>query len=278
MDAPFREGDRVVLDRPAHRQLFHNEGAVEGVVQPRATDPDWQVSVLWPNGMAVEAIADLRHVGSPAREGARYTPSAADAHVAALEHQRLHGGRLAELPLPMPQCPRCPPRAAKDPRRVYSWAVPTNEALDAIVEHAGAGVVEIGAGSGYWARLLANLDVDVAAYDVQPWPNPHPEQLAWQDGVTPWHVRSWFPVRPGNHRAVVEHPDRALLMVWPSAADWAAEAVEHHTGETVIVVGEWRGGQTGSDRLFDLLDGMQLVADVALPCWYGCTDRLRVFQ
>lgn len=203
--------------------------------------------------------------------------SAVEAHTAALAHQRLHGGRLAELALPMPQCGRCPPRAGKDPRRLYSWAVPTGEALDAIVEHAGGGVVEIGAGSGYWAHLLAGRGLDVVAYDVQPWPNPDPERVKWTDGRTPWHTVSWYPVELGDHRAVIEHPERTLLMVWPSQAEWPAEAVEHYEGSTVVLVGEWRGGQTGSGRLFDLLDEMELVDEVALPCWYGCKDRLRVF-
>ena len=84
-------------------------------------------------------------------------------------------------------------------RRIYSWAVPTSEALDAVadaarlaaataeggseedarrrelplgaaaaVSAAAAEVVEIGAGTGYWTSLLRRRGVRVAAYDLAP--------------------------------------------------------------------------------------------------------------
>ena len=39
--------------------------------------------------------------------------------------------------------------ARKDAVQQYAWAVPTEEALDVLSEHAP--LVEVGAGSGYWA-------------------------------------------------------------------------------------------------------------------------------
>ena len=88
-------------------------------------------------------------------------------------------------------------------RRIYSWAVPTSEALDAVAdaarlaaamadgseedarrrelplgaaavsataaaEEAPPRVVEIGAGTGYWTSLLRRRGVRVAAYDLAP--------------------------------------------------------------------------------------------------------------
>ena len=53
-------------------------------------------------------------------------------------------------------------------RRMYSWGVPTEEALKAIIDVSPAGVVEVGAGTGYWAMLLHTRGVDIVAYDRTP--------------------------------------------------------------------------------------------------------------
>ena len=53
-------------------------------------------------------------------------------------------------------------------RRAYAWAVPSHEALSAIAEASPRGVVEIGAGTGYWAYELRDRGVSVAAYDIAP--------------------------------------------------------------------------------------------------------------
>ncbi|CEG41978.1 uncharacterized protein PHALS_12285 [Plasmopara halstedii] len=47
----------------------------------------------------------------------------------------------------------------------YSWAIPDERALQ-IIKHYGP-IVEMGAGSGYWARLLQLRGVDVIAYDLR---------------------------------------------------------------------------------------------------------------
>ncbi|CAH0473306.1 unnamed protein product [Peronospora belbahrii] len=46
----------------------------------------------------------------------------------------------------------------------YSWAIPDERALQ-IIKHYGP-IVEMGAGSGYWARLLQLRGVNIIAYDL----------------------------------------------------------------------------------------------------------------
>eukprot|EP00976_Prorocentrum_cordatum_P091331 1188484-Prorocentrum_minimum.AAC.2 len=53
-------------------------------------------------------------------------------------------------------------------RRIYSWGVPSTEALEEVAHHSANGVVEMGAGTGYWAWLLRNMGVAVSAYDIHP--------------------------------------------------------------------------------------------------------------
>lgn len=167
----------------------------------------------------------------------------------------------------------------------YSWAIPNAEALATIAAHAPAGVVEIGAGGGYWASLLQQAGVSVIAYD----PVPPPQESHWHDG------HPWTEVLAGDHTAVIGHPDRALFLCWPNYDQpHAASAVELYGGDTVIYVGEGTGGCTGDGRLHRLLGETECycwgdscpcadtpplfreVARVDIPQWDGIHDSLTV--
>ena len=142
----------------------------------------------------------------------------------------------------------------------YSWAVPNEAAIDAVRRHAPS-VVEVGAGNGYWAHLLAQAGVDVVAYDVDP---PSPQ---------------WFPVRRGATDAVAQHAERALLLCWPPRlTEMATQAVMAYAGETLIYVGEFMRGSADGWFFFDLWHNWREVERVAIPRWFNRLDDLRVFR
>jgi hypothetical protein len=104
--------------------------------------------------------------------------------------------------------------------------------------------------------------------------------------------RLWFDVRDGDiedlrHqvRAAVRSEGRAiLLLVWPTwGSPAAAEAVKLFRslgGHCVVYVGENRGGATAAPDFFDEVENNALWVEVdgaAVHCWYGRTDRMRVF-
>lgn len=146
----------------------------------------------------------------------------------------------------------------------FGFAVPDDRALDLIARHSPGGVVEIGAGTGYWARLLADRGVDVVAYDIAPPPAP---DNSWFAGQQPWH-----PVIAADERIVTRHADRTLLLVWPTRdEDWAADAALLHLeggGRRLVYVGEPPGGRSGDARLHAVLG----LAEGCLACAYGVTD------
>ena len=175
-----------------------------------------------------------------------------------------------------------------DVKRRYAWAIPNQAALDVIADWSPNGVVEIGAGAGYWTGLLREHGVDVVAYDPGP-----PSR-----GETSWHVgHEWSHVEQADHRAVTAHPDRTLLLVWPSySEEWTETVVERYDGDTVVYVGEPPGGCTGTSRMHLLLGSgscccfdepctcpqdearFRVVDDVDIPQWMGLHDRLTVHQ
>jgi hypothetical protein len=159
----------------------------------------------------------------------------------------------------------------------------------AIARWAPAGVVEVGAGLGWWARRLADAGVDVVAVDLEP--------DRWFGDAAPW-----FPVTPGDHTVVDDHADRCLLLVWPTLGEtWPADALERFAGDHVAYVGEGPGGRTGDERFLAVLGELdrcyhhalglpdvactcdvrprfRAVERVAIPTWDGFDDELVLLE
>jgi hypothetical protein len=154
--------------------------------------------------------------------------------------------------------------------RRYAFAVPTVAALDAIARHAP--VVELGAGTGYWAYLLRARGVDIVAYDLAP-----PDQLPNAYKLDP---RTWTGVRRGGVEVLGGYRDRALFLCWPGYRDsFAHDALAAYAGTRLIYVGEDRGGNTASPPFFDQLSATwALVERLELPRWPGAHDSLQIYD
>ena len=137
------------------------------------------------------------------------------------------------------------------PRRLYSWAMPSEEALRCIVRHSKmcAGIVEVGAGTGFWAALLASRGVDVLAFDKAPphcnvegntWPlntqhslhakfafaatknndNEHKKKSGAERSCNFFiknNTGCFFPVKSGGAVEAGLHPEHLLFLCWPPA-------------------------------------------------------------
>ena len=122
----------------------------------------------------------------------------------------------------------------------YAYAIPNDDALAAIA--AWGPVVEIGAGTGYWAHLIAVHGVDVVAYDEKPGRN------GWCD-ATPY-----YQIAIGGPAAVRLHADRTLFLCWPPMSRMAARSLWLYRGPLLVYIGEGSGGCTADDRFFRPLD------------------------
>lgn len=116
----------------------------------------------------------------------------------------------------------------------YSWAIPNREALGTIYDIAAKeGVVEVGAGNGYWAKQMRDMGIDVKAFDYRP----------VEAGSNQYHgTTGWSKVEEGDVTAGGKHPDRALLLSWPPPDEpMGAQALKNYAdagGKKLIFIGE----------------------------------------
>ena len=148
----------------------------------------------------------------------------------------------------------------------FAWAIPNDEALNAI-KALGMPIVEIGAGSGYWAKLLQDMGVGIVPIDSEPIPNSY---------VT----KRYTDIIQGSVELLEQYPNHALMLCWPPYdKPMAADALKAYLGKTVIYIGEGYGGCTGDDEFHHLLDKYwEFTVDVDIPQWYGIHDRLYIYE
>lgn len=131
----------------------------------------------------------------------------------------------------------------------YSHACPDTRLIERLAEHP---VAELGAGTGYWARLIQDSGGEVEAFDNWSW--SHPEDL-------------WFPVATGDESLLTNYADRTLLMVMPRRPGEAARFVRLWSGDRLVVV--VRGGFPLDDPFDETAamseGGWQLVEERQLP-------------
>ena len=128
--------------------------------------------------------------------------------------------------------------------KAYAWSIPAPNDIAWIAGLvAGRGVLEIGAGTGYWAWQLAQAGVDVRAYDKAPGGNRY-------CGTTEYH-----PVLQGGPEVASLYGERALFLCWPPYDDpLAADALRSYDGDLLIHAGEGECGCTGDDEFFRMLN------------------------
>lgn len=153
----------------------------------------------------------------------------------------------------------------------YAFSIPTADTLGAIT--AVGPLVEIGAGSGYWAWCLAQWGADIIALDHRPPDEGDP----WDPrGGNQWFDDTWTWVGEGTAHDAASHPDRALFLCWPPPENpMARDALAAHRaagGRIAVFLGSRR---SCADAAFfhDLAAGARLT--VREHCsWPGVEERL----
>jgi hypothetical protein len=142
----------------------------------------------------------------------------------------------------------------------FAFAIPNPEAIACIRKYLP--ILEIGAGSGYWARMV-----------TEKWSDP--SYYAYDNFTTHTFPEYYYDVRDELERL----PNRTLFFCWPPYDDpMAADFLKGYKPTTVIYVGEW-GGCTADSKFHDLLsDNYEEIEQVNIPQYDGIHDRLWVFK
>lgn len=154
----------------------------------------------------------------------------------------------------------------------YAWSIPSPDDVRwMLAQLDGRTVVEVGAGTGYWAWQLEQAGVDVAAYDPAP---PGPGN-SWCSGGP------YTTVLAEGAEAAAAHADRALLMVWPPYdGAHARHALSVYKGDLLLYAGEGHGGCTADDDFYELLDAEWEEIDTAPRhvTWWGIHCALTAYR
>lgn len=160
--------------------------------------------------------------------------------------------------------------AAFDARRrlipQYAWAIPTDEAIEMIANLSP--IIELGAGTGYWASLIEDAGGEIACFDDH----------SWKAQIGTHHE-----VLPGDHTVLEAAPwvdAMTLMLCWPPyATPMAADCLRTFRGSQLVYVGECGGGCTGDDVFHEMLQaGWEMTESQPLPQWPGIHDELMVYR
>ena len=171
-------------------------------------------------------------------------------------------------------------------QRVFGDAIPTEGAL-AAVAGLGLQVLELGCGTGYWARLLRARGVDVEAFDREP-PPPAGDGAEGNESI---FAQALTDIKQGSVEEAAAHPGRALLLAWPFDGSedegWDAEALAKYPGPCVVYVGDcaartraWQPGGMTSSPAFQrrLRAEFVCVRRVAVGKWAMVADELSIWR
>lgn len=158
----------------------------------------------------------------------------------------------------------------------YAWAIPSPESIDWIISYLnGRPVVEVGAGTGYWAWLLSQAGVDVNAYDIKPpgkgWNEyhcPREEQLVvYTDEERREHEEHWHEMR--------------RLGFWESTDEYEPLPVASEREVTYGAAGlEWHPVHEGGVEVLGLPENQERVLFLCWPPYEGdlASDALDAYQ
>ncbi|GAA4734996.1 hypothetical protein GCM10023263_92100 [Phytohabitans rumicis] len=156
---------------------------------------------------------------------------------------------------------------AVDLARLYSYSVPTPEALIALRELGP--LIELGAGAGYWARLLRDLGVDLVAYDIE-----EPSTNSWIADAP-----AWTKVEVGDEHSLAGHSGRTLFVSWPERpSGFMSTVLDVYPPATLVLITDGRVS-VGADPLYDrLASGWEQDMAMDIPRWPGRYDSLMIWH
>ena len=131
----------------------------------------------------------------------------------------------------------------------------------------------MGAGLGYWAKLISKAGGDIICFDA------FPNKL----GINHFHsssVNPYYEIKMGFPEDLCFHSNRTLFLCWPPYDNpMASDCLTHYKGSTVIYIGEGDGGCTADDNFHETLyKDFEEIECIFIPQWDGIHDSLTIYK
>ena len=192
---------------------------------------------------------------------------------------------------------------------MLSWAIPNDKAIETICKYSP--IIEVGSGRGYWARqiqcsggVITCLEVDkdwehyfggkrekeLVMNALLPCAKFCTEEAFMrfkefvcdcqaQLSVGPFWARTTVTDEKEVYRSVGNFPG-ALFLCWPPYDDpMASNCLKAYKGNTLIFIGESKGGCTANYEFFRMLvDEWEQIEDIYIPHWPTIYDSMSVYH
>ncbi len=170
----------------------------------------------------------------------------------------------------------CLPDAAVDAEDVllmlaqhYAYVFPTDSTLAML---AGLGpLVEIGAGTGYWAHRLRSIGVDIVAFDQAPLDGERTNRYHSR-------TRPWTHVELGDQTVLSGYADRSLFLCWPPLFSSLGDCLKYYCGDTVAYIGDGGYRTARLDHLHEAFTKVATAPVRALDPYRGARPQLTIWK
>jgi hypothetical protein len=151
----------------------------------------------------------------------------------------------------------------------YAYVVPSDSVLTMLT--ALGPLVEVGAGTGYWAHKLRSIGADIVAFDHAP-----------VDGerANRYHPRArpWSHVEQGDQRVLSGHADRGLFLCWPPLFSSLGDCLNYYDGDTVACIGDGGYRTARLDHLDEAFTNVASAPVRALDPYPGVRPQLTIWK
>lgn len=130
----------------------------------------------------------------------------------------------------------------------FAWGIPNEQALEEIAKYQP--IIEVGAGLGYWARLLQEVGVEIYPTDID---LPHVDEM-------------WTQIYFGAAKNLLDEPIETLFMCWVPERE-VIKTLDIYQGDIFLWVGEKIE-----------LEDFEIEKEIEIPRWKGFEDSLFVFK
>lgn len=153
---------------------------------------------------------------------------------------------------------------------VFAHAIPNEDSIDVIRKHTP--IVEMFAGSGYWASVLISEGCDIEAFDDFSF---FREKVRYSNKEYCRCPNSffWTKIEEGTPSVLSnkKYDKYTLMLCWPpddGDGKDAADCLKYYGGKTLIYIGQEEGGCTAGKKFFEMIDKeWDLDEELALPSW-----------